>query len=270
LIHINTMLRLMISLSLLLLTYSHPSEVIMPENMTCADLPPFQSYHIHVLFWQNNKESTTGALALRERFMSEFGLSDSQSCDDDHLGQPTYLCMFYFNYPYVSGTPFLTSDWSAFVPVSYFAVTVPWIMSNRGPYDVLVHPNSGCEVSDHRDWPLWGGNKWELDLSIMSWNCPGCDGYTCAGKAQEFILPGLASTCGLSATAGGPFTLTDRAAYCTTTCKSWVMQVEKLFTDCPRACHVVEEYLQPSQQDLVLCNSYSISLNLFQQYSALC
>jgi len=256
-------------LSFLIFACAHPSRVSLPENMTCEDLPPFQSYHIHVHFWQKNKDSVAGALALRSRFISEFGVSESLPCDDSHLGQPTYLCML--DVDYEPTAPFLTSEWAVFVPVGLFSVTVPWIMSHRGQYDVLVHPTSGCEIEDHRDWSFWCGNKWELDLSIMSWNCAGCDGFYCAGKAQELILPGSSGTCGLSLTTpGGLFKLTDKAAYCTATCQGWVMQVEKLFSDCRFVCDVVEELLKPTQQDIDLCNSYNTSLDLFQQYSALC
>jgi len=45
-------------------------------------------------------------------------------------------------------------------------------MQNRGNYDVLIHPNSGCELEDHSWWAFWGGNPWELDLSIMSHDMP--------------------------------------------------------------------------------------------------
>ncbi len=31
---------------------------------------------------------------------------------------------------------------------------VRWVMQNRGELDILVHPNSGAEVSDHLIWSL--------------------------------------------------------------------------------------------------------------------
>ncbi len=39
---------------------------------------------------------------------------------------------------------------------------------------ILVHPNSGCETEDHSSWALWGGNRWELDMTIFSCEAPGC------------------------------------------------------------------------------------------------
>lgn len=32
---------------------------------------------------------------------------------------------------------------------------VPWMMQNRGNFDVFVHPNSGFEREDHHDWGMW-------------------------------------------------------------------------------------------------------------------
>lgn len=45
--------------------------------------------------------------------------------------------------------------------------TVPWIMQRRGALDVLVHPNSGCGLEDHTQWPLWGGNAWEINRELF-------------------------------------------------------------------------------------------------------
>ena len=76
------------------------------------------------------------------------------------------LCMFTFG-PKVGfgiNTPFLAPNWAAYVPLDRFADTVPWIMQNRGLYDVFVHPNSGCFVRDTLDWSVWGGSKWQVAL----------------------------------------------------------------------------------------------------------
>ena len=42
---------------------------------TTYDCTVFQSYHIHVLFWQNNAASTASATALRTAIIKNFGLS---------------------------------------------------------------------------------------------------------------------------------------------------------------------------------------------------
>lgn len=47
----------------------------------CMTLPPFQSYHIHTLFWQNNANSTKAAEKLQADFMTAFGLTyEANSC----------------------------------------------------------------------------------------------------------------------------------------------------------------------------------------------
>lgn len=51
----------------------------------------------------------------------------------------------------------------AFAP-SEFARIVPWLMLNRDGLTVFVHPETGDDLADHRDHPLWLGEKLELNL----------------------------------------------------------------------------------------------------------
>ncbi len=44
---------------------------------------------------------------------------------------------------------------------------VPWLMLNRDGLSILVHPNTGDDVADHRDRPLWLGRKLELDIGFL-------------------------------------------------------------------------------------------------------
>jgi aromatic ring-cleaving dioxygenase len=41
--------------------------------------------------------------------------------------------------------PFAVGEWSMFVPVHYYNAVVPWFLQNRGQFNLLVHPNTGCE-----------------------------------------------------------------------------------------------------------------------------
>ena len=34
-------------------------------------------------------------------------------------------------------------------------LAVEWIMQHRGDLDILIHPNSGAELSDHKIWSSW-------------------------------------------------------------------------------------------------------------------
>ncbi|WP_420549843.1 DOPA 4,5-dioxygenase family protein [Curvivirga sp.] len=48
-----------------------------------------------------------------------------------------------------------------------FADITKWLMFNRKDLVVFLHPQSGDELADHRDHPIWMGEKLQLDLSMM-------------------------------------------------------------------------------------------------------
>ena len=50
---------------------------------------------------------------------------------------------------------------------SQFPTLVPWLMLNHGTLDVLIHPNTGDDVPDHRDLALWLGTKLELNIAFL-------------------------------------------------------------------------------------------------------
>jgi len=169
---------------------SHPQRYPkseLPKSLPAdGSLPPFRSYHIHVLFLMHNNNSCTGvdnAMLLRQRFMTVFNLSDSLPCEADF--DQGRLCPFPIAYgPY---GPWVVPEFAFFVPLELFGETVPWIMQNRGEFDIMVHPNSGFEHEDHAKWAIWGGTPWRLDLSDpeftealppypLPWQ-QGCQGY---------------------------------------------------------------------------------------------
>ena len=97
--------------------YPHVNEL--NYNETCIENGPAEiySWHIHVLYWQTSKDSTDGALALRDEFMDRF--------EHFHLGricQTEYhqerMCMF--NMAGRPVGPWLTAQWSAFIPNEEF------------------------------------------------------------------------------------------------------------------------------------------------------
>jgi aromatic ring-cleaving dioxygenase len=49
-----------------------------------------------------------------------------------------------------------------------FAGVVPWLMLNRGPLDVLVHPSTGDDLADHTAHALWLGERLPLDLAALA------------------------------------------------------------------------------------------------------
>lgn len=49
-----------------------------------------------------------------------------------------------------------------------FSEVIGWLALNRGPLDVLVHPNTGNELRDHRDSAIWLGKSHALDLTNLA------------------------------------------------------------------------------------------------------
>lgn len=48
-----------------------------------------------------------------------------------------------------------------------FEQLVPWLMLNRSNLDILIHPNTTDAVKDHRDFPIWLGEKLDLDIAFL-------------------------------------------------------------------------------------------------------
>lgn len=60
-------------------------------------------------------------------------------------------------------------EWSyqvAFEP-ELFATLVPWLSQHRDGLVVLVHPLTGDDLIDHRDYPIWLGEHRELNLDNL-------------------------------------------------------------------------------------------------------
>ena len=146
-----------------------------PSNKSCETTDvPLSSYHIHVLF-PSDAAKVREALALQLGFMEAFSLIGEPNCTMS-AGDPAPLVkeMCAFEIDWAPAGPFLTAQYSFFVPSLQLTKAMAWTVRHRGTLDVLVHPNSGCEVEDHTRWAMWGGNKWEIDTSIFSCEYPGC------------------------------------------------------------------------------------------------
>lgn len=153
-----------------LVANAHPTHYKVDRNASCYDPEPAKiySWHVHLLYWNTNVNNTAGAYVIREKFIAEFKDRLGPQCTD--LFDQNQMCMFA---PDIQADgPFLTAQWAVFLKNEDFADIVPWFMQHRGNYDILVHPNSGCELEDHSWWCMWGGNPWEIDLSVMSHDEP--------------------------------------------------------------------------------------------------
>jgi hypothetical protein len=67
----------------------------------------------------------------------------------------------------LEGGPFVSGEWSIFIPVGYYNLVVPWLLQHRGEFSMIVHPNTGYEYEDHSIWAQWAGEPWPLDMTIF-------------------------------------------------------------------------------------------------------
>ena len=170
----------LILLSAVALVYAHSDPVGNEESCTCEPgARPFESYHIHVLFYpdleetgefSNNTRSSKFARILRKAFIDRF---DVPECDEKDIFNLTKLCVFAVDETGAGGirnsAPFVAPNFAIYVPVDRYMDAVPWMMANRGDLDFLVHPNScghTCSPQDHLLWSLWAGNKWPVRFEL--------------------------------------------------------------------------------------------------------
>jgi aromatic ring-cleaving dioxygenase len=170
----------LLHLVMLALADAHSHPTLREEGCTCEPgARPFESYHIHVLFYpdgieqfSNNTHNSKYARALRKAFIERFNVPE---CDTSHIFNLTKLCAFAVDATGAGGVanaaPFVAPNFAIFVPVDRYMDAVPWMMANRGNLDFLVHPNScgfACSPQDHLLWSVWGGNKWPVRFELPS------------------------------------------------------------------------------------------------------
>ena len=115
--------------------------------MAFLDVSRIASWHAHVYF---DADSRDAAWEFREALTAHFG---------DHVE------MGRFHERPVGPHP----RWSyqiGFAPAQ-FPDVAGWLALNHGPLDVLVHPNTGDELRDHRDSAIWLGRSHQLDLRAV-------------------------------------------------------------------------------------------------------
>ncbi len=107
---------------------------------------------------------------VRDRFIQAFQVTDV-SCDFAAANiEPSQKDICAFAVPETLGPagPFLTAQLAYFIPKSKLESAMHWFSANKGNLDIFIHPNSGCSYHDHVDFSVWGGNKWEIDSTILS------------------------------------------------------------------------------------------------------
>ena len=131
------------------------------EICSAATKPKIYSWHVHVMLWQKNKKNLEEALEIKEKFMKQFkDILDENICNDGFTNKRS--CMLKGNLE--PAGPYLTGQWAAFFLPEHFSLIVPWMMQNRGKFNFIVHPNTGCRELDNTQWAIWGGTPLPLDM----------------------------------------------------------------------------------------------------------
>lgn len=158
------------------------------ENCTCIPgSRPAESYHIHVMFYPpdapnvnpddpagNSPNNAQEAAALRTAFIEHFNIAECEEHVQGARADPTELCAFAVDpatggQPFPAAQPFTTPEFAFFVPLDRWVDAVPWMMLNRGVFDVLVHPNTcgwQCAPQDHLLSSLWMGRPWPVKFRL--------------------------------------------------------------------------------------------------------
>jgi len=232
---------------------------------------------VHVVFDDHNDTSRGAALDFQRKFAKTFNIStavDPVKCDDTNTshGESPKLCMIDNDWGKFSPStghyhspacPFLQPEWAVFLPAALFQTVVPWFMQHRPLIlDVVVHPNSGCEVYDHRDWATWSGASMVhgFDLNCLHYDCPGCNGDDCAKRGEQVVQSGQAERCGLKvvdgSSGGVQLKLVNKAEFCIKPCLQWAeSDLPKWLAECPANC----DYVRTDPAKLRECEAHSAS-----------
>jgi DOPA 4,5-dioxygenase len=52
-------------------------------------------------------------------------------------------------------------------PAELFGAIAPWLIVNRGPLTIFLHPNTGRSLTDHTNHAVWMGRQRELNLGSL-------------------------------------------------------------------------------------------------------
>ena len=103
------------------------------------------NYHAHVYYDDDSREE---AARLREAIESQFEVTMGRWRDEPVGPHPQAMYQVAFEPKVLPGL-------------------VPWLMLNHGDLNVLIHPNTGDDMPDHRDYALWLGKKLDLNLAFL-------------------------------------------------------------------------------------------------------
>jgi len=110
------------------------------------DTSKITGYHAHVYY--PDAASREQAAALRQAIETKFEVRMGRWRDEPVGPHPLPMYQVAFD-------------------AALFAEIVPWLMLNRNGLIIFVHPETGDDVPDHRDFPLWLGQKLDLNMAFL-------------------------------------------------------------------------------------------------------
>ena len=113
---------------------------------TFADPKSIKGYHAHVYY---NDETRPEAAVLREAVETTFDINMGRWRDFPVGPHPEFSYQIAFK-------------------AELLNEILPFLILNRGSLDVLLHPLTGDDLADHRDYASWLGKSHTLDLSVLS------------------------------------------------------------------------------------------------------
>ena len=110
------------------------------------DVGDIESYHAHVYFDESSRDP---AQALREAVLEAFPAVTMGRWHEKPVGpHPRWSYQI------------------AFQP-ELFGELAAWLMLHRRGCTIFLHPNTGNDLEDHRDYPTWMGEMLPLELGIF-------------------------------------------------------------------------------------------------------
>lgn len=131
------------------------NRAVSKSDLDKAYAEEIKEFHFHIYFFQDNPQSNRSAEALFKK------IQDLVAAGFFH---PVPLRI---NYRPVG--PHTIGSYEVWCPKEYFSRTYSWMLLNRGPHQVLIHPLTRLEVKDHSERAAWmGSDPVPLDLSALS------------------------------------------------------------------------------------------------------
>ncbi len=116
------------------------------EGGMTSSVDNISGYHAHVYFDAATLEQARG---LCEQAATKFDIQMGRMHQRPVGPHPCWSCQL------------------AFTP-QQFADVVPWLALHRDGLTVFIHPQSGDDLVDHRDYAIWMGKVEPLNLSLFT------------------------------------------------------------------------------------------------------